>query len=194
MEVNYAELYAKAIEENGGNSTVVPDGPYRVKVGSVKRGQSNKNAKPQVGLRLVVLDGAYEGTSTWVNQTFTADNPAAVAIFLRIMVSLGVPQEAIAAGMAPAQLADYIVIGSEGVAELSHHMWDNTARQDLKSFQLQSTPAAQPQQPVIQTPVQQVPQQAVPVQVQPVQQVPAPPVQVQQQPVQQVAVGGQPPF
>lgn len=192
-EVDYASLYAKAIEENGGNSEVLPDGPYRVKIGSVKRGQAKKNDKPQVGIRLVILDGAYAEKSTWVNQTFTADNPQAVAIFLKIMQQLGVPQEAIAAGMPPAQLADYIVIGSEGLAELSHHVWDSKPFQDLKSFQLQSLPSSQPAQPVMQAPAQQQPAAQV-------QQVPAPPVQtvpiaaVPVVPVQQQVVAGQPPF
>lgn len=140
---NYAELYKKAIEENGGGSEVLPDGLYNVKIGSVKSGASKSSNKPQVGIRLQVLDGPHEGKSTWVNQTFTADNPQAVAIFLRIMQSLGVPSEAVAAGLPPEKLAEYIVIGSTGVATLSSHTYNGKKFQDLKSFTLSATaPAA----------------------------------------------------
>lgn len=173
--VDYTELYAKAIEESGAGSETVPDGDYRVKIGSVKGGRSKKQ-KPQVGIRLVILEGAHAGKSTWVNQTFTAENPDAVAVFLRIMRQLGVPMEAINAGIEPGKLADYIVVGSEGTATLGHHDWNGEPRQDLKKFTLDSMPVGGVA-PAMATVPQVVAAPAAPVPVVPVAQ----PVVVQQE-------------
>lgn len=139
--VDYAQLYATAIKEAGAGSEVLPDGTYNVRIGSVKGGASKSRSKPQIGVRIVPVDGPYAGKSTWVNQTFTADNPKAVAIFIRLMRSLGVPEAAIAAGTPPGDLAQYIAVGTLGIAELGSHTFgvlpDGVTPkrfQDLKSF------------------------------------------------------------
>ena len=119
---NYAELYAKAIAESGTGSEVLPDGPYNVKIGTVKPGAAN-NGKFRVGIRLEVLDGPHAGKSTWVNQTFSPENPKAVAVFLRILKQLGgQPVEAaIQAALPPQELVGYITVGATGKADLAHH-------------------------------------------------------------------------
>ncbi len=134
--VDYAALYAKAIEESGGNAEVFPDGDnYVVELASVKKGSSKGN-KPQFGVRIKVLEGPFAGKFTWVNQTFTAENPAAVAVYLRICKQLGVPDAAVAAGVAPGDLADYITVGTLGIAKLGHHVHNENTYQDLKGFSI----------------------------------------------------------
>jgi hypothetical protein len=148
VETNYGQLYAAAIAEGGGGSETLPDGTYNMKIASVKPGPS-KTGKFQVGIRLTVVDGPHSGKSTWINQTFSPENPQAVAIFLRSLRDFGVPMEAITAGAPPAELTKYIAVESFGVAEMSHHVHgtndDGSPRkyQDCKRFKLQG-PIANP--------------------------------------------------
>lgn len=141
---NYGELYAAAIAESGLGSEVLPDGPYNVKIATVKADPPAAGKKLRVGFRLQVEDGPFKGVSTWVNQTFSPENPKAVAVFLRLLKELGGPAVAggIAQGQAPDVLCQYIVQGSLGTAVLGSHTYgtndDGTPRryQDLKSFSL----------------------------------------------------------
>ena len=167
---NYGEIYAAAIAESGMGSEVLPDGEYAVKIGSVKKDTAKSNSKFRLGIRLVVQGGPHDGVSTWVNQTFSPENPKAVAVFLRILKEFGVPQAAITAGYAPEVLADYIPVGGEGIATLGSHAFgtneDGTPRrfQDVKKFRLTGaeTPAAAPA-PAAAAPVQEaVPAPAAP--------------------------------
>lgn len=160
--VDYTQLYANALAEAGAGSEVVPDGEYAVRVAQVRKGQSKANSKPQVGIRLEILEGPNAGKSTWVNQTFTADNPSAIAVYIRIMKSLGVPDSAIAAGVAPADMADYIVIGSLGVATLGSHAWNDNKYQDIKKFNLTGIPqVVEASVPVVAATPVNVPQASV---------------------------------
>ena len=141
---NYGELYAAAIAESGLGSEVLPDGPYNVKIATVKADPPAAGKKLRVGFRLQVEDGPFKGVSTWVNQTFSPENPKAVAVFLRLLKELGGPAVAggIAQGQAPDVLCQYVVQGSLGTAVLGSHTYgtndDGTPRryQDLKSFSL----------------------------------------------------------
>lgn len=171
---DYTSLYAAAIAEASLGSEVLPDGGYRVKIGSVKPGTAKSGAKPQVGIRLDVIEGPYSGKSTWVNQTFSAENPKAIAVFLRIMKSFGVPDEAITAGLPPHKLAEYIVIGSTGIAELGHHDWNENSYQDVKKFSLDGGSAVGPVAAAVAPVVSVAPAQVAPVA--PVAVVPAPAV------------------
>lgn len=146
-EENYGALYQQAINESGVGSEILPDGTYNVKIGTIKP-DVTKAGKFKVGVRLQVLDGPYKDKSCWINQSWSPTkqdgtvNVAAISIFIRLMGELGVPQQAIAAGLPPAQLIAYIVQGSTGVATLGNHIngtnQDGTPKhwQDLKSFRL----------------------------------------------------------
>lgn len=157
-EQNYGAIYAQAIAESGLGSEVLPDDTYPVKIGTIKP-DASKNGKFRVGIRLQVEDGPHNGKSTWVNQTFSPENPKAVAIFLRLMKELGgQPVEAaIAAALSPAEICAYITVGATGLAQLGHHAYgtndDGSERkfQDLKKFTLTAGPAAVPG-PVAQVP------------------------------------------
>lgn len=199
-EENYGALYAAAIAESGSGAEVLPDGVQNVKIATIKPDKT-KAGKFKVGLRLQVLDGPLAGQSTWINQSWSptkADgsmNAAAISIFIRLMGELGVPQDAIKAGLPPEQLIQYIVSGSTGVADLSSHASgvnpDGTPKrwQDLKSFRL--TPgltaapaaAAAPAAPAAGIP---------PVAVQEAAPTPAPPVAAPPLPVQAPPLPTQP--
>ena len=143
-EANYANLYAEAIASSSAGSEVLPDDNYNVQVKAIKPGKSN-NDKFRVGICLEVLDGPHKGKSTWVNQTFSPENPKAVAVFIRILRELGVPAEPITAGLHPEQLCGYIVKGTLGVVQLSSHSFgtqpDGTPKkfQDIKKFTITGT-------------------------------------------------------
>jgi hypothetical protein len=174
-EIDYGALYDEAIATSGLGSEVLPDDTYTVKIATVKP-DASKAGKFKVGIRLQVIGGPFDGKSTWVNQTFSPESPGAVAVFLRIMRELGVPEEVIKARPAqpPAVLAQYIVQGSTGTAVLAHHDYgtndDGTPRrfQDLKKFTL--TPGATPAAAAPAAPV------AAAAQAVPVPEVPAVPV------------------
>lgn len=146
-EENYGALYQQAIAESGLGSEILPDGAYNVKIGTIKP-DTTRAGKFKVGIRLQVLDGPYKDKSCWINQSWSPTktdgtvNVAAISIFIRLVGELGVPAQAIAAGLPPAQLIAYIVQGSTGVATLSNHIngvnADGTPKhwQDLKSFRV----------------------------------------------------------
>lgn len=140
-ELNYAEFYAQAIEAAGGPASVVlPTNRYKVEIVMVKPGNAT-SGKFQVGIRFKILEGEYAGQSTWINQTLTTENPKAVGVFLKYMLQLGVPQEAISQGQPPDKLPDYIVVGTQGIADLKgDRVWDGKARQDLGHFQVTAVP------------------------------------------------------
>lgn len=158
---NYGDLYKSAIAEAGTGSEILPDDKYNVKIGTIKH-DTTKAGKYKVGIRLQVLDGPHANKSTWVNQSFSPESPKAITIFLRLMRELGVPEQAIAAGLPPAQLAAYIVVGSQGVADIGSHISgtnpDGTGRkwQDLKGFTLSAAAAPAPAPaPAVQEPAVQ---------------------------------------
>lgn len=146
-EENYGALYQQAINESGVGSEILPDGTYNVKIGTIKP-DVTKAGKFKVGIRLQVLDGPFKDKSCWINQSWSPTkqdgtvNVAAISVFIRLMQELGVPADAVKAGLPPAQLIAYIVQGSTGVATLGNHIngtnTDGTPKhwQDLKSFRL----------------------------------------------------------
>ncbi len=193
-EVSMAEFYKKALEEAGsGPGVIVPDGPYRVELEVIKKGQSKGNAaagkaggKFQVGLKWKVLEGPYAGQSTWTNQTLTMENLQALGIYLRLLIQLGVDESLVRSGqVGPDALYDYVVKGTVGLANFGSHTFNNKAIQDLKSFQVESiptqalTPSGTPNVAAIPGPAAPAPVVAQPVapvayvpQVQPSQPVP----------------------
>lgn len=144
---NYASMYAAALEEVGGLSTTFPDGEYEVEIKAIKPGTTKTAGKFSVGLRLDPTSGPYVGQSCWVNQTFSPENPKAAGVFLRIIGSLGVPSAAITAGQPPEELVKYIVKGTRGVAVLGSHVWNQSTKQDLKSFRITNVPETFGQSP-----------------------------------------------
>lgn len=195
-DLNYGNLYAQAIAESGLGSEVLPDDTYTVKIGTIKP-DASKNGKFRVGIRLQVVGGPHDGKSTWVNQTFSPENPKAVAIFLRLMKELGgAPVEAaIANALPPEQMVAYITVGASGIAQIAHHTHgtndDGSARkfQDLKKFTLTAAPALAAQPQVQAQPVLQAETQPVLVQQVAAQPLPQPLVQ---QPAMQPGISPQP--
>lgn len=149
-DATLAELYASALAEAGGSSTsvVLPDGRFRVRLVSKKGGSSKQGGKPQYGLRFVVLEGPYEGQTTWVNQTLTVDNKMALGIWLRLCIELGVDEAFVRSGqVAPHELPNYIVKGTEGWATFGNHAYGSDPasgqpklHQDLKKFEVTGVP------------------------------------------------------
>lgn len=185
-EASLADLYAQALSASpsGGTAVILPDGPYRVQLMAKKMSTSKQGGKPQMGLRWTVLDGPYAGYTVWTNQTLTHEG-AALGIWLRQMVELGVDEALVRSGTVHAgSMPDYIVKGIIGEATFGNHAFGSDPatgqpkfHQDLKKFKLESVPAvsvtgtpaipnlAAPNvaQPAVAIPTPQVPQVAVPV-------------------------------
>lgn len=117
---NFGQMKAQAEAEGltFKDAVVLPDNDYSLEIKAVKYSPS-KNGKDQVGVKFLVLDGPYVGQETWVNQTLTGDNPQSVAIFVRVLKSLGVPEAAFVDDADTADLVRYIVKGTRGVGKLT---------------------------------------------------------------------------
>lgn len=118
-EVNYADFYKSALAEAGAGAENLPNGEYEIKIVSRKISPASANRKMQAGIQLLVTAGAYAGKRTWINQSFNPENPKAIAVYLSIVQKLGCPAEAVASGEPPERLAEYIAVGTLGVADLT---------------------------------------------------------------------------
>jgi hypothetical protein len=78
--------------QEAGISGVLGKGIYEMSINLVRAG-STKAGKPQVSIQWKVVSGPNAGSTTWTNQTFSAESPKALAAFFGAMASLGVPKE-----------------------------------------------------------------------------------------------------
>lgn len=140
-----------------GFSGILPDGPYQMTIGATNAKKS-QGGKWQVGIQFKVASGPSAGQSTWMNQTLTADNPQALAVFFRIMRSLGVDD----GFMASVSLEDLTPLaariaqvnqGKVFSVKVGNRSWGTPPKID-NTFEIQGSAAGTPGVPL---------QQAVPV-------------------------------
>lgn len=140
---NFGQLKALADQEGGGSfqdAVVLPANDYNLEIKAVKYSPTS-GGKDQVGIKFRVLDGPHASQETWVNQTLTSDNPTSVAIFIRILTSLGVPEGAFVDGADTEELVKFIVKGTRGVGKLTVSNGKNNdgkVFQNLNSFKIGS--------------------------------------------------------
>ncbi len=135
--VNYADLYAGIIAEAGTGREVFPKGRYLVRLVKVSPGVT-KGGKLSVGLMWACIDPAspLNPKTTWTNIYLTPreENEIAFGIYVRTVVSLGIPQAVLAAGTPPEKLHEHIPVGLTGTASLDSSPFNDEPRQELKGF------------------------------------------------------------
>ncbi len=157
--VNYAAEYAAIIAEAGTGREVFPKGKYLVKITKVSEGKTS-TGKLKIGVMLVCVDpsSAYNGKSTWVNFYLTpkADSEVAYGIYIRHILSLGIPQSVRVAGPAPELLHTHIPLGTIGTAQLDEEPFNGEPNQKFKGFSTSTgapAAAAPKPAPVVAQPV-----------------------------------------
>ncbi len=143
--VNYAQVYADIISESGTGREVFPKGRYKVKLAKVSPGTS-KGGKLSVGLMWVCIDAAspFNTKSTWTNLYLTPQdqNATAFSIYIKGILSLGIPQSVLKGNVPPEELHNHIPVGITGFVALDTHIFNDEAQQDFKGFTPDSALAA----------------------------------------------------
>lgn len=149
-DVNYAAEYAAIIAESGTGREVFPPGKYKVRIAKVTEGKTS-TGKLSIGVMFVCVDptSPVNGKSTWVNLYLTpkADSPVAYGIYIKHVLSFGIPQSVIATGLPPDQLHNHIPLGTVGTVSLDSHIFNDNDQQDFKSFSVGAPAASAPPRP-----------------------------------------------
>ncbi len=143
--VNYADLYADIIAESGTGREVFPKGRYHVKLAKVSPGTA-KSGKLSVGIMWVCVDPAspLNTKTTWTNLYLTPreENAVAFSIYIKSIISLGIPQSVLRSNVPPPELHTHIPVGITGYVTLDSHIFNDEAQQDFKGFTADSALAA----------------------------------------------------
>lgn len=128
--IPFGQLIAEA-EAEGFSNELLPINEYDCEVAGTTAGTS-QGGKPQIGVRFKVLVGPYAGKSFWDNLTLTADNPKAVAVFLRKMGQLGVSTDFIKTQTSVEVLAGAIQVGKQYKVTHGHREFNGKTYADVK--------------------------------------------------------------
>lgn len=120
------------VADEAGIGVDLPDDDYEVKVVDTNVGKT-QGGKPQIGVFLEVQGGPFAGKRFWDNLNLTTDSPKAVAMFILNAKRYGVPEHMFG-GNTPLEDMAAEMIGTVGVAKLSHRDWNGKTYLQVKSF------------------------------------------------------------
>jgi hypothetical protein len=115
--------------------TVIPNNDYHIKVEEPTAVMSS-TGKPMIKFRCRVQSGPHARSSLLTQQVLTADNPQAVAIFLRFLAAFGVDEQWLTSLGKSQDLSPIarVLDGREAVATVGQREWQGEMRNEVVRF------------------------------------------------------------